>query len=127
MGSSFIGQSLGSRGVILILFASLLGGCSFAYRPQYTTIDFNPQAMEIIGPARGEVSKVYLLGIPIGDLFSFPQNSDSAIEAVAVARRSVQADALINVVGEQEIRNIFFWFYWKRIVRVEGIGVKWKR
>ena len=113
--------------VVAVVAAFFLGGCTYSLHPSVTTISFAPEKMEVIGPASAEVRKTYLLGIFPTDMLSSSSNgSESVLDAMKVARESVGADFLINVVVEKQDELYFGFLIWDRIVRVEGIGVKWK-
>jgi len=114
-------------GFALGAFVFGFSGCIFTGQPHYTTIDFNPEAMEVIGPAKGEAIKSYFLGIPVGFFIHTDFDDDSALEAVKRARASVKADALINIVADTKVDIIFFGIYTRKTTRVEGIGVRWRR
>jgi hypothetical protein len=103
----------------LAALALLAAGCVHV-RPQATSIDYDSDSMEIVGRATGEASRA-------NALFGLIPVSSPASVAVAVDRavKSVNADALINTVVDDECGTVLGFFNWQTI-RVHGTAVKFK-
>lgn len=97
-----------------------LSGCAHV-TPQATSTSFSPEAMEIVGPAKGESSQTKALCL-------IPMNNDAAsvITATEAALLSVNAEALINTsVDEESGIGILGLWCWQTI-RVHGTAVRFK-
>lgn len=101
--------------------ALLLCGCAFV-TPHPTPMTLTPQAMEIVGTARGESSNYRLLCV-------IPVSSSNASLAAATERavNSVSAEAIVNpMVDDERGFGLLGLWCWQKI-RVYGTAVRFKR
>ena len=101
------------------LALTLLCGCAHV-QPGVSSMNFTPEAMQIVGPAKGESTETYFLC-----LIPFDFQPASVVDATNRAIKSVRADALINTVVDDE-RGFALLACWQTI-RVSGTAVKFKR
>ncbi len=105
----------------VILFAPLLGGCAFV-TPHPTSMTLTPQAMEIVGPVKGESTNVRLLCV-------VPVSGENASLASATekALRASSAEAIVNPMVDDErgfgLLGLWCW----QTIKVYGTGVRFKR
>ena len=105
----------------MIAAAVVLSGCSH-FRPHFAPISYDAASMEIVGPASAEVTHWYIFGMgPAG----IPK--DFAGDAVRRALEPHRADALVNVVADEETHYSMFWLFYRRTLRVSGLAVRFKR
>lgn len=98
-----------------------LSGCAY-YTPRFSALNYDPSAMEIVGPASCTVSHQYILGFgPGSGAKSF------GIDAYDCAAKSVKADELLNVVTDESLKMDFFLLVFRRTVTVRGLGVRLKK
>lgn len=104
---------------LLAALALAAAGCVHV-KPSITTISYNPEGMEIVGPATGEASHASALFglIPVS-------REASVVTATERAVKSVGADALINTVMDVECGTALGIFNWQTI-RVHGTAVRYK-
>ena len=103
-----------------LLAAIGLSGCA-TQSLQVTGLPYSPDAMEILGPARGQITKDYFLCIPFVGF-----NADDSLDAITKALKPNAADALLNPAIQTEY-FFFFPFYCRERVTATGIAVKLNR
>lgn len=105
----------------VMLFAPLLGGCAFV-TPHPTSMTLTPQAMEIVGPVKGESTNVRLLCVvPVSG------RNASLVSATENALKAASAEAIVNpVVDDERGFGLLGLWCWQKI-RVYGTGVRFKR
>ena len=113
------------RGLGLI---GVMGCCSLALSsctyvtPHFTTMGYNPAAMEVVGPAAGSAANHYILGMG-------PTGGDERLAVLAVERavQSAKADALVNITADHSTRVQLFGLYIRKSIAVSGTAVRFKR
>lgn len=105
--------------LFIVVVITGMSGCSHV-TPGVSSTSFSSDAMEVVGPAKGESTDTQILClIPWGD-------SASVVSATEAAIESVKANALINTVVDDE-RGIGFLGLWCwQTIRVYGTAVKFK-
>ena len=108
-----IKYSLPKRALMLMGAAILTLGCASVTHVNPSSMNFDQTSMEIVGQVRGEVTT---------GLFG-----DSVVHAIDKARVDIFADAVINLVIEEE-NPIFFFTWWplSTVVRFTGTGIRFK-
>ena len=105
---------------ILSLPVVLLLGCAHVI-PQATSMNFSPESMVVVGPAMGESSETYLLSmIPSGG------RHPSIVLATERAIKSVEADALVNTIVDNELGFGFLGLWSWQTIRVYGTAVRYR-
>lgn len=110
------------KGFLIPGFALALCACAYT-RPHFTSLDYSPEGMDIVGPACGSARDYYLLGMgPIGR-----GKIGFANRAMEAALQSAKADALINVVADEMTDVSFLWIIYNREVRICGTAVRFRK
>jgi hypothetical protein len=106
--------------IILLLPVGLLSGCAIV-TPHPTSMTLTPQAMEIVGPVKGESSSTRLLCV-------IPVNgSASLISATQNALNAAAAEAIVNpMVDDERGFGLLGLWCWQKI-KVYGTGIRFKR
>lgn len=106
--------------IVLTTVAVGFMGCAHV-TPQATSTSFSPEAMDVVGPAKGESTQTKALCL-------IPLSNDevSVIAATEAALLSVNAEALINsaVDDERGIGVLGLWCW--QTIRVSGTAVRFK-
>lgn len=107
--------------IVTIAIPFLLTGCISLSTPHPTSMNFDPNSMEVLGTVEGESkTRLYLLLIPV----QVNQNYSSG-EAIENAISKVGGDALINAVFDVEWTS-FLGIIVERVIRVNGTAIRFK-
>ncbi len=106
--------------ILFIISVCLLSGCAIV-TPHPTSMTLTPQAMEIVGPARGESSSTRLLCvIPLSGSASLITATENALNASA-------AEAIVNpMVDDERGLGLLGLWCWQKI-KVYGTAIRFKR
>lgn len=108
---------------ILVAAALSIAGCAHV-TPHFSTLGYDPNTMEIVGPASAAVTHQYLFGLgPLGG----KEAESFAIAAYDQAVKSAGADALVNVVADESFRMTLGFILYSRTVTVRGLAVRFKK
>lgn len=106
--------------IFMLLAGCSLGGCALV-TPHPTSMTLTPQAMEIVGPAKGESTSTRLLCVlPLSGSASLIAATENALNAAA-------AEAIVNPVVDDErgfgLLGLWCW----QTIKVYGTAVRFKR
>lgn len=103
----------------LIALVALLGAACVHHVPHISSMNFDANSMEYVGPVQAEGRQIHFLcAIPT----AFREPLPYALDAKA---KSMGADAVINVIAETESGALLGVFCWQEI-RLTGVAVRFK-
>lgn len=106
---------------LTLFLLPLLSGCATHVTPHFSSMNFDPESMEVVGPAEGKSHQ----GYPLCWGVSF--ENYSAIKAVQQAIKSREADALINITADAEDGIFYPLPYCWHSIRVYGTAIRFKK
>ncbi|MFI5361961.1 MAG: hypothetical protein ACHQ49_08340 [Elusimicrobiota bacterium] len=105
---------------ICLLATVVLSGCA-TQSLQVTSMAYSPDTMQVLGPARGQITQDYFFCVPF-----LGNDNEDPLDAIAKALKPNAADALLNPAIQTEFLY-FFPFYCRKRVTASGIAVKLNR